>query len=272
MSSQEEIISTLVDFGLERDESMLYLALTQAGSATVNTISAKLGVDKGKIYRSLHKLQNLGLVATTFSNPTICQAIDPEEALLTILERKNAELQSIQKTIKKVAKEISQFKNPHDSLSQSQSLYIIQGRPNIYARIGKLIEESFKTVYIVTTSQDLMRMYYTAMPEKIKASRKNGAKIRIITDSDISYESLNQIKKLGADEIRLITLPSKSRMVLSENERLLMSGFINDSMSLTDEIDSSLYTNSLEIINNIHFLCEHLWAIAAPVEIKSQIR
>ena len=51
-----------------------------------------------------------------------------------------------------------------------------------------------------------------------------------------------------------------------------MSGLINDSMSLTDEMDSSLYTNSIEMTDNIHVLCEHLWNIAKPIEIKSEIR
>lgn len=272
MASHDEVISLLGNFELDKNEAMLYIALTQTGSATVNTISAKLGVDKGRIYRSLHRLQNLGLVSASFSNPTTCYAAEPDKALTELIKRKEEQLLTMQKTANKIVKEVMQFKNPHDSLSQIPSLYIIQGRPNIYSRIGKLLEESSRTVYIVTTVHDLMRMYYTNIPEKIAMCKQNGGIVRIITELNSSYESLNQIKDLNADEVKLVSLPSKNRIVLSQDQRLIMSGYINESMSLTDEVDSSLYTNSKGIIESMHCLCTHLWDISKQLEVKTQIR
>jgi len=77
MNSQEQIVSTLSEFGLDKTDSKLYLGLLQMGSVTVGSISSKLEMDRGKVYRSLNRLRNLGLVSTTFSNPTICRAEDP---------------------------------------------------------------------------------------------------------------------------------------------------------------------------------------------------
>jgi sugar-specific transcriptional regulator TrmB len=267
MSSQEEeIIAVLVDFDLERTDSLVYITLLQIGSTTVNTISTKLGIDKGKTYRSLHKLQNLGLVSATFSNPTVCHAIEPEKALMSIIQRKEEQVLSMQKTLKKITKSVLQFKNPHEEVSQVPSFYVIQGRPNIYARIGNVIDESVETVYIVTTAQDLVRMSYTAIPEKIKFCIKNRGQVRIITDATDDYKLLDDVDEFDGLQIRLCPLPSKSRMIVSQDKRLLMSGAMNDSMSLNDEVDSTLYTNSREIISNMYSYCTHLWNVSKPLK------
>lgn len=267
VSDQEEIISALLDFELEKADAMLYLALLQTGSATINTIATKLGIDKGKAYRSIHRLQNLGLVNATFSNPAICNAIDPEKALDAIIEKKEEQILSMQKTLKSLTKKISQFKNPYEVVSHIPTFYIIQGRPNIYTRVGKLIEESTGTVYIVTTLDDLIRMSYTAIPEKIKLFRKSGQKVILLTEVESDDKrNIAEIVTLEATEIRTLKLPSKSRMIVTPN-RLMMSGSVNESRSLNDEMDSAFYTNSHEMVSNISMFCKHLMTISEPLEI-----
>ncbi|WKT57659.1 hypothetical protein QVH35_10050 [Candidatus Nitrosotenuis chungbukensis] len=41
----------------------------------------------------------MGVVSTTFSNPTLCSAIEPIEALTTILERKQDEIVTMKKLV-----------------------------------------------------------------------------------------------------------------------------------------------------------------------------
>ncbi|HSA98143.1 MAG TPA: helix-turn-helix domain-containing protein, partial [Candidatus Nitrosotenuis sp.] len=90
--NQQQIIESLAYFGFEDIDSKVYMGLLQTGPVSVGTLSSRLGIDRGKTYRSLSKLRNLGVVSTTFSNPTLCSAIDPVEALGTILERKQDEI------------------------------------------------------------------------------------------------------------------------------------------------------------------------------------
>ena len=92
MVEHNELIQTLEKFGLDITDSKLYLGLLQTGSVTVGSMSTKLGIDRGKTYRSLNRLRNLGLVTTTFSNPTICRAMEPEDALSKIIQRQEDEI------------------------------------------------------------------------------------------------------------------------------------------------------------------------------------
>lgn len=269
MNIQKELIDSLAHFGLEKSDAIVYLGLLQMGSVTVGTMSSKLEIDRGKAYRSLNKLRNLGLVSTTFSNPTICQAVEPEEALTIIIQRKEDETITMQKLSSKIIKDLKQITH-EPNVSEVSTFSIIQGRSNIYARIGKFVQESTKTVYFVTTVEDILRMYHTSIPEKIKICQQNGSKVLLLTETK-SENLLPLIKRLGADETRIGKLPSKSRMIVEEHNQLIMSGSIKESMNLNDENDSVLYTNSSEMINNMFSLCSHLWKKSKSIElVKSQ--
>lgn len=265
MNIHKELISSLSHFGLEKPDALVYLGLLQMGSVTVGTMSSKLEIDRGKAYRSLNKLRNLGLVSTTFSNPTICKAVEPEEALTIIIQRKEDETVTMQKLARKIVKDLKQITH-EPNVSEVSSFSIIQGRSNIYARIGKFIQDSVKTIYLVTTVEDILRMYHTSIPEKIKIAQQKGSKIFLLTQTK-SANLLPLIERLGADETRIGKLPSKSRMIVEEDSQLVMSGSIKESMNLNDENDSILYTNSSEMISNMFSLCSHLWKKSKPIEI-----
>lgn len=265
MSVEEELITELSYFGLDKTDATMYLGLLRIGSLTVGKMSTKLEIDRGKAYRSLNKLRDMGLITTTFSNPTICESVPPADALTTVIQRKEDEIVTMQKLSRKIIKDLKELNRPQN-VSEASSISIIQGRSNIYSRTGKLIQDSSKIIYIITTAEDILRMYHTAIPEKIAMCKKNGGTVRVLTDTT-NENLLPLISRLKATETRVGKLPSKSRVVVEEGGQLIMSGSIKETMDLNDDNDSILYTNSKEMINNMFSLCQHLWKKAKPVEV-----
>jgi len=263
--NQQQIIESLAYFGFEDIDSKVYMGLLQTGPVSVGTLSSRLGIDRGKTYRSLSKLRNLGVVSTTFSNPTLCSAIEPIEALSTILERKQDEIVTMKSLSTKISQDISEIVRNCD-MQEVSSFIIIQGRSNIYSRIGKILQKASGIVYIVAPQEDLMRMYHTTIPERIELLKENGVEVRILTEV-ASEKELSFISRLNPSEIRLGKLPSKSRMVVEENRQLIMSGSLNGSMDLNDEGDSVMHTNSVEMINNMFSLCTLLWDKSKTIEV-----
>jgi sugar-specific transcriptional regulator TrmB len=261
----QQIIESLSYFGFEDIDSKVYMGLLQTGPVSVGTLSSRLGIDRGKTYRSLSKLRNLGVVSTTFSNPTLCSAIEPIEALNTILDRKQDEIITMKSLSEKISQDISEIVKNCD-VQEISSFLIIQGRSNIYSRIGKILQKATGTVYIVAPQEDLMRMYHTTIPERIQLIKENGVEVRILTEV-VSEKELSFISRLNPSEIRLGKLPSKSRMVVEENKQLIMSGSLNGSMDLNDEGDSVMHTNSLEMVNNMYSLCTLLWNKSKVIEV-----
>lgn len=263
--NQKEIVEALAFFGLEDIDSKVYMGLLQTGPVSVGALSAKLDIDRGKTYRALNRLRNMGVVTTTFSNPTLCSAISPTEALNTILERKQDEITTMKNLSQKIVDDISEIVKSTD-IQEVSSFVIIQGRSNIYSRISKMLQKASGTVYLVAPPEDLMRMYHTSIPERIDQLKENGVEIRILTEVAGERE-LEFVHRLNPTEIRLGKLPSKSRMIVEESKQIIMSGALNASMDLNDESDSVMQTNSLEMVSNMFSLCSLLWTKSKPVEL-----
>lgn len=267
MNLDQQIAKSLSYFGLDEIDAQMYLSLLKIGEITVGNLSVKLEIDRGKAYRSLNKLRNLGMITTTFSNPTTCIATKPDRALPLILQKKEHEITFMKKFADEIIAQQHQLTHVEPSV-ESTSFSIIQGRVNIYTRIGKLIEEATDTVYLITTIDDIAMMYHTSIPEKISAAIKNGTEIRLVIDTD-NDDLVPLITRLGITNAHIGKLPSKSRMVVEKGKQLIMSGTMRESKDLNDEIDSILQTNSPNMINNIYVLCNQLWKKAKPVQVLS---
>jgi sugar-specific transcriptional regulator TrmB len=80
----------LEEVGLTKRESSVYLALLQLNETTVGPIIAKSGIPNSKIYDTLDKLKNKGLVSFVVkSNKKHYQAADPKHILELLEEKKN---------------------------------------------------------------------------------------------------------------------------------------------------------------------------------------
>lgn len=232
---------------------------------SVGTLSVKLDIDRGKTYCALNRLRNMGVMSTTFSNPTQCSTISPTEALGIILDRKQDELITMKNLSEKIIQDIDVIVKETD-MQEISSFVIIQGRSNIYSRVSKLLQKATGVVYLVGPPEDFMRMYHTTIPERIQMIRENGAEVRILTEISDDKE-LAFIQRLNPSEIRLGKPPSKSRMVVEENRQLIMSGALTTPMDLNDENDSVMHTNSSEMVSNMFSLCTLLWNKSKTAEI-----
>ncbi len=258
INERKELLADLMNMGLEEPEAIMYLGLLHIGPVTVGNLAIKLGLDRGKMYRSLTKLRNYGLVATSFSNPVIVTPTEPSKALDTIIEKKRDELHSMKKLSEKVITNLKSHKKEIE-VSDTSTFSVLQSRPIIYNRIGRILDDSKSNlIYIVTTTNDIAKMYYTSMPEKILSAKKNDVTIRVITEDKPTKVISEMIKRLNASEVRVGVLPSKGRMIVEMDKQIVMSESSED-LADSGNSDVAIHTNSPEIVQNMFSLCEYLW-------------
>ena len=269
-------LSTILD--LETVEARIYLNLLRLGPVTASSLAKELDVDRTKTYRTIDKLLNMSIVSTTISNPKLCIATKPEEVLKIVLQKKQDEINRVEKIGKEVIKKINKIVPITDG-HYVPTFRTVQGRANIYSHIEKLLEDSNKIIYIVTTSDDILRMYHTAVPEKIKECIDNGGTVRILTSTE-DKKFIPLIERLKPSETRLGKLPSKGRIIVEEGKQMIMSDMMNasdltsmenargssDSFSVGADSDFALWTNSAEMVNNIFSLCKFLWRTSKPLK------
>jgi sugar-specific transcriptional regulator TrmB len=266
-SELEEILD------LDDLEAKVYLNLLRAGPITASALAKELDIDRARMYRTVDKLVSRNIISTTLSSPKLCIAADPHDALKIALGKKEDEVNKIKKSgeaiIDKINNEITT-----NQISTVPTFRVVQGRQNIYADIAHLIENSTGITYIATTLDDVSRMYHSTIPEKISICEKNGGIVRLLVDMN-DPRLAPFVKRFNATETRIGKLPSKGRMVVQVNKKMIMSDSAVSAQNSNSESDFSLCTNSSEMVDNIFTLCSFLWDSSKPlktIDVKNFVR
>ncbi|MGI0004556.1 MAG: TrmB family transcriptional regulator, partial [Candidatus Nitrosotenuis sp.] len=148
---------------------------------------------------------------------------------------------------------------------------IIQGIENITSQIERILENTTDVFYLVTSIEDVSKLYHTSIPEKIKQTQKSRGTVRLIVD-DASPKMLPFIKRFGASEVRIGKLPSKGRIVVSKScpttgKLLMADSAVKGMLHENTDSECALFTNSEEMTNNIFTLCNFIWKSATTVTI-----
>jgi sugar-specific transcriptional regulator TrmB len=261
ISSELEEILDLDDL-----EVKVYLNLLRAGPITASALAKELDIDRARMYRIVNKLVSRNIISTTLSSPKLCIAVDPHDALKIALKKKEDEVNKIKKSAKVIIDKINNEIRTNQ-VNEVPTFRVVQGRENIYTDIAKLIENTTDVIYIVTTLEDVARMYHSTIPEKISICEKNGGKVRLLVDMN-DPKLARFVKRFNATETKIGKLPSKGRMVVQKDKQMIMSDSATSSQYSSADFDSSLCTNSVEMVDNIFTLCSHLWKSSKPLEIK----
>lgn len=267
----DELTAELSDIlGMDELEAKIYLNLLRTGPITASALSKEINVDRAKTYRIIDKLSSNGIVSISFSSPKLCIAAEPSEVLSLALKKKEEEITKIRRDGKKIVDKVKVISNS-DTRSTVPTFRVIQGIENITAQIERILENTTDVFYLVTTIEDVSKLYHTSIPEKIKFTQKHGGTIRLIVD-DASTKMLPFIKRFGVSEVKIGKLPSKGRIVVSRSCPITGKLLMSDSAvrgTLHENIDSecALFTNSEEMTNNIFTLCNFIWKGATPLDL-----
>ena len=246
-------------------EVKIYLNLLRTGPITASALAKELDVDRARMYRTVDKLVSRNILSTTLSIPKLCIPAEPKEALRLALRKKEDEVKKIKKSGRTIIDKITNEISSANGVSVP-TFRVVQGRANIYSDIAHIIENSTGIVYIVTSLEDISKMYHSVIPEKITACEKNGGIVRLIVEID-DPQLIPFVKRFNATETRVCKLPSKGRIIVQKDGQMIMSDSATiPKVSSNSELDFSLCTNSVEMINNLYKLCELLWESGEQLE------
>ncbi len=250
---------------LDELEVKIYLNLLRTGPITASALAKELDVDRARTYRTVDKLVSRNILSTTLSIPKLCIPVEPKEALKIALRKKEDEVKKIKKSGQGIIKKITSEITIVDEVTVP-TFRVVQGRANIYSDIAQIIENSSGIIYIVTTLEDISKMYHSTIPEKITVCEKKGGSVRLLVEID-DHQLVEFVKRFSATETRICKLPSKGRMIVQKDKQMIMSDSTAVSqLSSNSELDFSLCTNSVEMTNNLNRLCELLWESGKPLE------
>lgn len=262
---EEEIVMPLLeDYGITKEEARFYVGLLRIGTGKVSEISHYTNTDRVKGYKILENLRNQGFVSSTLSSPILFSANDPKTVFDELLKKKKSGIQRLERNQARLIENLEKLKG-HTVETNLPKLSVISGRDNIYNEIIKIIENTKDELYLVTSTSDLIRMYYTDIPEAIKKALKRKVEIKLMTEFEVS-EKTDCVKNLGLDHFKVAKLPSQGRIVCNSSQ-IIMSGYTSKTSRIHASDDSALITNSDEITGNMQSLCRFMWKMGAEIKI-----
>ena len=261
------VMPLLEEYGITEEEAKFYVGLLRIGTGKVSEISHYTNTDRVKGYKILENLRNLGFVSSTLSSPILFSANDPKTTFDELLKKKKSGIQRLERNQPRLIENLEKLKG-HTVETNLPKLSVISGRDNIYNEIKKIIEDTKDELYLVTSTSDLIRMYYTDIPATIKKALKRKVEIKLMTEFEVS-EKTDCVKNLGLDHFKVAKLPSQGRIVCNSSQ-IIMSGYTSKTSRIHASDDSALITNSDEITGNMQSLCRFMWKMGAEIKIEKK--
>jgi len=264
MIVQESFLKKLRSaFDLNIYEVKIWTALLSRGIATAGELSDISNVPRSRSYDVLESLEKKGFIIMKLGKPIKYIAITPEEVIRrvrkSVKDKADAKLKHLTSVKEdKMFRDIELlFKQGIEKIDPESLAGSIKGRENIYAHLDAMLQNSKKSVIIVTTPEGLLRKF-DRFRFRLKKLKEKGVKVRIATP-------FNEDVKKKAPEIKQIAdLRSvnsiRARFILIDGRELLF--IATDDKSTHETYDTAIWVNSKFFSQAMETMFNFTWASA----------
>ena len=244
-------------FDLNMYETKVWLALLTRGMSSAGEISELSSVPRSRTYDVLEFLEKRGFVIQKIGKPVKYMAVKPE---VVIEKMKNNTARDAEEKIKVLSnlkdtpefEELNQLhKTGVEPIKNHELSTSIKGRSNLYSQMRNLIESAEKSVYMVTSSYELMskQKMFSDIFEKVK-KRKLDIKV-IVSDSDDEAKRLQ--KKFN---VPIKSKSINSRFLIADRRELI---FTIKPTNVHEDFDYGVWINSEYFADSLAYMFELAW-------------
>ncbi|MBQ0004103.1 MAG: TrmB family transcriptional regulator [Treponema sp.] len=158
------LIENLMNFGLSRQEALIYVELIKLGQSTGYEISKITGISRSNVYSSLSELVNKGAAVLSEGETAKYDAVNPEEFLSNVIRTLSDKKQAVLLQL--------------PSKKETEEGYItVKGFENIKNKIRVMLDNTEKRLYFMA-SKDIISIF----SEELKNLAQEKKKIVILSD------------------------------------------------------------------------------------------
>lgn len=243
--------------GLSEYESKVYLSLINLGTAGARKLSLNCDVPRTKVYGTLKKLIDYGLVVEIPETPKQFAPSHPGESFNTILnitKEKATDFDSIIKYLETIHEKHKEETGPKKKL-----VWFLEQDLDIKGKCNEIIRQSEESLTIVTTD-DGLEILFNAAHRLLDEMLENGVEIKLYSPLDprvnplareLSY--IYQVKKVEVNTPILFINSDDKRFILAKlvprgSENPFESAMFTEDMELLDLICLLLVNGHKEIL------------------------
>jgi len=261
MSKFKKEFELLTGLGLTSRQSKIYLAIALLEMATAKAISKLSGVGRENIYRIIPQLQEVGLIEKIIDTPIKFKAIEIEDAVSILLDRRIRQTEKMQKEAETV---IENFKKGVYTrglrIEEKTEFILIPKKIALTHRKIQSINNAEKSIDIITTLKRLSQAGPNYFIPADKALKRD-VKIRVITEKPtkklelpISRESTQKSKNITT-KFRCSKQPIKNVIAIIDTKEVYIVTIPHSRL----EESPALWSNNPSLIDIIQNYFEKLW-------------
>lgn len=248
----------LTGFGLTKAEAEFYVFLTSMGPTPARVIARRFDINRVKAYRTLKELEDKGLVNRIMERPIRFTAQPIENILQNKIEKTRETLNDLKANQGRIIEDIKRLRDVETSLPEEPRFRIYQGRQQIYELLANMCDRVENEIRILTTSSDFIRFSLWGIDTRLAKLAQTNKKVRVLIEIDESI--IEEVEEVQRDfEIRHLSVPSSVRFVTIDNGEALTSVAMDDSMSMTTQNDTGLWTNASGFTAAMQVFYDALW-------------
>jgi sugar-specific transcriptional regulator TrmB len=263
---EKKDVTTLVKLGLTINQAKTYLANLKTGTQTAKKIAETAQITIQDIYRTMIKLQELGLVEKQLASPTLYKAKTLKQTVPILLKQKDQEHNDLHKASIELEKKQKYHLPIHPKREEENSRFLVlSGKKNIFTKSNQVIKKAKKSGCISTLWESGSKGS-VVFADLIKKALRRHVHFRFIINLPLDQKD-NYVKKIVKNyldnplyEVRFIERDlSKKHLVFSiwDNNDVLFS------LKEAPLGESALlWSNNKQFIELVQDAFEYMWTKA----------
>ncbi|MDV3244919.1 MAG: hypothetical protein LYZ66_07105 [Nitrososphaerales archaeon] len=229
-------------YGLNPREALVYLLVLRTGSVSAGDVAKSLSLRRMEAYRLVKKLADAGIIQPNAGKPVTYSA-EPVEAVVSAMMEGQAQKARAMETAKEELLALSKSIPRGSPRPSEQQFRIIQGREQIYNKMGRMAEGASKCLDLLLTKNDLVQALQLGITEKLTEAAERRVKVRVLSTIDeATLEAAEAMQ--GKCEVRHSTDAVTGRLVLEDRTAALSSLVLDDSQGRRNERDIAVSSES----------------------------
>ena len=163
----EELIEILKKYGIDEEESQVYLDLLFQGPEGASVIAKRLSINRVKVYRILKRLESKGLVEAVLGRPVKYLAAPLNETITRFIEEEK-------RRVRLMEEEKNRLLEIYERIAERQPrvvmprFRILHGRRSIFNFLHEMFNGAEKEIALTTTVNDLYRFIYAGLDDILR--------------------------------------------------------------------------------------------------------
>lgn len=252
----DNVVKELQNFNLTQEESKAYLFLLRKGPTPAGQIARNINLYRMKTYRVLKSLEERGLIEATIERPQKFVAVPIKNALELLINERKEQVDKLEESKKIILEQWKKFYV--EEKIESNKIRIIQGRKSFFNFLEHLIKNADREIHLVTTRNGLYRLNLAGLSDKLETRKKKGVKIQVLTQMDrFAVKAIQGFMEFA--EVRHTELSTPLRFIVIDEQDVLTTFAMDDSMSMSSQDDISMWTNAPNYAKTVKAYFANLW-------------